>query len=114
MKAEDVVGWLLLVAAIVAVWKYGFWETWSTVKSWMFVLTMVGLAVAILVTVLAGMVLLLLGVFRREVAAWRLGRSTVSLMERVSPARLEALPRGRMRREIAIWRLGRLAGRQVP
>ena len=110
----DVVGWLLLVAAIAAVWKYGFWETWSTVRSWMFVLTMGGLALGLLMIALAALVLLLLGMLRREISAWRLGRVTVSLMARVNPGRLEALPRGRMRRVIAIWRLGRLAGRQVP
>ena len=85
----------MLVAAIAAVWKYGFWETWSTVKSWMFVLTMGGLALGFLVTVVAGIVLLFLGVFRRGIASRRFGRATVRLMERVSPGRLEALPRGR-------------------
>ena len=80
----------------------------------MFVLTMGGLALGLLVTVVARIMLPLVGVLRREIRAWRLGRSTVSLMERVGPGRLEALPRGRMRREIAIWRFGRLAGRHAP
>jgi len=40
----------------------------------MFVLTMGGLVLGLLVTVVAGIVLLLLGVLRREVGAWRLGR----------------------------------------
>ena len=111
---EEAVGWLLLVSAFVAIWKYGFWETWSTVKSWVLVLTMGGLALGLLVIALAALVLLLLGMLRREINAWRLGRGTVSLMARVNPGRREALPRGRMRRVIAIWRLGRLAGRQVP